>query len=159
MGKEMNKSIKKNKLVPFLKGTYPALIKNSVGSKMFNNYYAREARGKRDILNNGDLSCAFFISSILKLFGWIDKIHLTVNKTEKDLIRNGWEKLSKEDIKIGSIIIWEKEKFSNGYHRHIGFYIGNKKAVSTNYKRKRIIVHNITFNGKRNIEAIYWKNL
>jgi len=159
--------MKKEKVIPILFDTYIAVIKNSVGSKMFRNSYAKingpsaRAGKKTDILQNGNLSCAFFVSSILVLFKLIKEIHATVDGTVKDLERSGCQKITKP--KIGSVIVWEKIDFGNkDFYKHIGFYIGNNKAISTNsFKKGQPTVHHWTYGIKRNkpgrkIEAIFW---
>ena len=149
--------MKKPKLL--LKKTYLGLIKNSIGTRMFRSFYARTDKGMEDLLNDGELSCAYFVSSILKLFDWIDKPHLTIDSTETELMKNGWKKIPIDKIKEGSIIIWEEINIGGKYNRHIGFYIGNNKAVSASYKLKRVVSHDLTFGGKRKVESVYWKKL
>ena len=159
--------MKRQKVIPILFDTYIAVIKNSVGSKMFCNVYAKvnglpaQTGKKTDILQNGMLSCAFFISSILVLFKLIKEIHGTVDGTVRDLERSGWQKTTKP--KIGNVLVWEKIDFGNkDFHKHIGFYIGNNKAISTsNSKKGQPIIHHWTYGIKRNkpvrkVKAIFW---
>jgi len=152
--------MKKQKVIPILFDTYIAVIKNSVGSKIFRNSYAKINNKKTDILQNGNLSCAFFISSILVLFKLIKEIHGTVDETVRDLEQSGWQKITKP--KIGSVIVWEKIDFGNkDFHKHIGFYIGNNKAISNSSKWKYPTIHRWTYGIKENrpvrkIEAIFW---
>ena len=153
--------MKKQKVIPILLDTYIAVIKNSVGSKMFRNSYAKINGKKTDILQNGMLSCAFFVSSILVLSKLIKEIHGTVDGTVKDLEQSGWQQIAKP--KIGSVLVWEKIDFGNkNFHKHIGFYIGNNKAISTNsFKKRQPAVHHWTYGIKRNkparkIEAIFY---
>jgi len=152
--------MKKQKVIPILFDTYIAVIKNSVGSKIFRNSYAKINNKKTDILQNGNLSCAFFISSILVLFKLIKEIHGTVDGTVRDLEQSGWQKITKP--KIGSVIVWEKIDFGNkDFHKHIGFYIGNNKAISNSSKWKYPTIHRWTYGIKENrpvrkIEAIFW---
>ncbi len=153
--------MKKQKVIPIIFDTYIAVIKNSVGSKMFRNFYAKVDGKKTDIMKNGDLSCAWFVSSLLYLFKLIKDAHATVNGTIKDLQQSGWKKIKKP--KIGSVIVWEKIDFGNkDFHKHIGFYIGNNKAISTsNSKKGQPIIHHWTYGIKRNkpvrkVKAIFW---
>jgi len=56
--------------------------------------------------------------------------------------------------KKGSVLVWEKAQFEDdGLHGHIGFYIGNKKAISNDYKTGCPAEHNYQF---RKIESIWW---
>jgi len=40
-------------------------------------------------------------------------------------------------------------------HTHIGFYIGNKKAISSDFKKGVPAIRNFIYNNQRKIEAIY----
>src|SRR3989344_5072067 len=102
-------SIKKQKVEPILMDTYLAIIKNSIGSKMFSNLYAKLDNKKLDITKNGNLSCAFYVSSILFLFKLVKEIHATVNGTLKDLKESGWTKIEKP--RIGCVLIWRETDF------------------------------------------------
>ena len=94
-----------------LKDSYLKTLENSVGNKLFRNLYF-DINGKRtDILKNGVLSCAAFVSWILKNFDLIKERHATVDGTMKDLKKSGWYKIEKP--KLGSILVWE-EIFLNG---------------------------------------------
>lgn len=77
------------KVIPLIYETYLKLIDNSVGTNMFRTMYASVNDIKQDVMRNGDLSCAFFVSSILKMFDWIEKVHATVDNTIKDLEKSG----------------------------------------------------------------------
>ncbi|MGC9048854.1 MAG: hypothetical protein ACP5IX_01395 [Patescibacteria group bacterium] len=140
----------------FLTGkTYLAMLKNSVGSKLFRKFYVKTRRKKVDILNNGKLSCAFYVSSILYLFKLIKNIHFTVDSTVKDLQKSGWEVVKKP--KVGSVIVWEKMDFGDGdIHKHIGFYIGDGKAISNSSKFGYPVKHSWPFRPKRKVEIILW---
>lgn len=145
----------KQKVAPLLRDTYFAMIKNSVGTKLFCNFYARVDGKKIDVMKRGDLSCAFFLSSLLSILALAEATHGTVESAISDMKRSGW-KLSKKLV-LGSIIVWEEKK----RHKHIGFYIGNDKALSNSSKKKSPAIHHFTYgvkNGKpvRKIEAIYW---
>lgn len=145
----------KNEVKPLIFDTYLAVIKNSPGSHLFRNFYAK-ARGKSlDITRNGELSCAFFVSSILTLFKMIKGVHGTVDSTIEDLLASGWRPIKKP--KIGSILVWEKLRFKNGeIHKHVGFYLGQNRAISNSYKLRCPVEHNWTFGGKRKVEKMFW---
>ena len=147
----------KPKIEILLYDTYLAFIKNSIGSKMFRNYYAEIKDKKVDILHNGELSCAVYASSILILFGLIKEPHATVESTVKDLVASSWKTIRKP--KLGSVIVWEEVDFGNNEkHKHIGFYIGNKEAVSNSRSKKTPVKHHWTYGGKRKVEIILWNN-
>lgn len=142
-----------------LKDSYLKAIENSVGSKLFRNLYFDIDDKKTDILKNGVLSCAFFVSWILKNFNLIKEGHAMVNGTIKDLHKSGWKKIKRP--KTGAVLVWEEKTFTDGPHKHIGFYIGKNKAVSNSLKTKYPIKHHWTFGSKsdknyRRIIEIWW---
>ena len=142
------------KVVPVTFDTYIAVIKNSIGSKIFRNFYADVDGEKMDIAKDGGLSCAFFVSSVLALFGYIRSGHMTVDGTVSDLEASGWGKTREPNV--GDVLVWEAQKNSRGeLHKHIGFYIGNERAVSNSDKEKSPIEHHWTFDGSRAVESIY----
>lgn len=143
----------KQKIELVLNETYLVAIKNSVGTKIFRNLFARVGRKTKDITENGNLSCAFYVSSILYLFKLIKEIHATVNGTVRDLKESGWVEIKKP--KNGCVLVWEEKKFKNGNsHKHIGFYIGNQIAISNNSKLGYPTVHRWTTYDNRKIETI-----
>ncbi len=148
---------KKKKVKLILYDSYIKAIKNSVGSNLFRNLYAYLNNKKQDITKNGRLSCALHTSSLLLLFGLISKPHSTVDGVIKDLKRSGWILIKKP--RKGAILVWERK---NG-HKHIGFYIGNNKAISNSFLKRKPILHHWTFGTKnsrsfRKIEQIFWNN-
>lgn len=149
--------MKKIKIAPLIKDTYLAVIKNSVDSKSFRNYYAKVNGKRKDIMNKGELSCAFYVSAILKMFNLISQMHGTVDSTIKDMKENKWKETEKPNM--GDIIVWEKLDFGKEQHRHIGFYIGNKKAISNNFILRHPLIHSWDFNKKRKIELILTRKI
>ena len=144
--------------------TYLAVIKNSIGTKMFSEGYARIDGQVANILKGGEVSCAFFVSGVLCLFDvkLIDHTHTTVASTTKALIACGWEKLdelSDNQLQPGDIIVWQKHKFPNGEeHYHIGFYVGNGQAVSNDYVSgapQRHTLHQTPDGLSRQIDSVY----
>ena len=136
--------------------TYSAFIENSIGTEMFRNLYVKQGdNGSTDVLNNGEYSCALYVSSLLSLLRLISAPHATVKSTVEDLESSGWEQT--EEPKPGAVIVWEKQQFpgDNGPHSHIGFYIGEKKAVSTSYKTGKAEKHGWRFDGDREAAAFY----
>ena len=136
------------------KTTYLAYIQNSVGSKIFKNVYFKVGKHNKDIVNNGELSCAIYVSSILYLLDLIDGPHATVKTTIRKLLENRWGEV--KSPQRGDILVWQKKKD----HEHIGFYLNNKVAISnSSFKNGRIIKHHPTYNNKRVIKNIFrYKN-
>ena len=143
--------------------TYLQMIKNSVGTEKFKNFYILDKKtGKpKDICKNGENSCAFFVSSILTLAGYDEHPHLVVDTVMKELKQNGWVTVSDGDLVEGDVIFWEEaDQGDSDLHKHVGFYIGSEKAVSTSWKKRKVITHHFTFGKakgsqpKRKIELI-----
>jgi len=143
---------------PLARDTYLAVIKNSIRTEMFRNFYVAVGGRKKDVMRNGELSCAFFVSSVLRIFGAAKRPHATVASTIKDLELSGWTRAKKP--KTGDVLIWEKMALGGEMHEHVGFYIGYNKAVSNDYKTGSPAVHHCTFGTvmgrpKRTVTAIY----
>ncbi|MEK7520218.1 MAG: hypothetical protein AAB581_03200 [Patescibacteria group bacterium] len=135
------------------------MLKNSARTRMFRHSYA-QVNGKRtDILENGSLSCAFFVSTVLAMFRLIDRMHSTVDGAVKDLEESGWKKIRRP--MVGSVLVWESKTDEDGPHRHMGFYIGKDQAVSNSTQRGYPVIHHWTYGKKRGlprrkVESIYW---
>lgn len=148
------------KIAPILKKSYLKMIENSIGARLFQNFYVDIDGKKHDAVKAGRLSCAFFVSSILNNFGLIRQSHLTVNNTVKDMRKSGWTEIGKP--KKGAILVWEKKVDQKGnIHKHIGFYISNKQAISNSFHRRIPVCHHWTFGQRgsksyRRIITIFW---
>jgi hypothetical protein len=128
------------------KESYIKMIENSVGNKLFNSIIVKEDDGTiKDLLNDGEYSCALFVSSILFLHSFTLKTRSTVNNLEKDLSENPIFKIIEDgSIKAGDVIIWESVTYEDGsQNRHIGFAISDTEAISTSYIEKCVIKHPI----------------
>lgn len=152
MGDSNNQPLAKLKRLYFK--TYVQLIKNSVGSDLFRNFYVEDLKqGEFDALDDGVNSCAFFVSAVLKIFGKLSAVHGTVDNTIKDLEESGWEEVCAP--KPGDVIVWEAQKFEDGYKQHIGFSIGDGKAISNSWKKRTPIEHDQSFEGSRKISQVF----
>lgn len=141
--------------------SYLAMIKNSPGAKIFKNLYVNMPDGKTDVLKNGNLSCAIFVSSILYQWGLIANTHAGVKSTIKDMLDFGWHKIKKP--KPGCVIEWEPKLINGNTNGHLGFYLGKNKAISNRIERGSPILHHWTYgikNGKpvRKIINLFWNN-
>ncbi len=141
------------KIIPLQFDTYISAIENSVGSYMFKNLYVSVDGVKKDATEDGWLSCAFFVSSILTLLKYIKEIHATVGSTVRDLKDCGWKEI--DQPVVGSIIVWKTGEKTNG-HSHIGFYVGEGMAISNDSWKKCPIKHDWKFDGKREVQTILW---
>ena len=74
--------------------TYLAMIKNSIGTKMFQDLYILTGDKNKicDAMGRGDKSCAWFVSSVLHLSGFIKSSHATVGSVIKDMEEFGWKR-------------------------------------------------------------------
>lgn len=67
---------------------------------------------------NGQYSCAFFISATLKVFDLISTLHLTVDGSIKDLLKNQWYVTG--NLMPGCILVWHNTAPSKKeHHGHI----------------------------------------
>lgn len=121
---------------------------------MFRNLFLDVDGVKTDATADGDLSCAFYVSSVLKMFGCIKTLHATVSGTVKDLVESGWTEVRQPVV--GSVIVWGESENSSG-HKHIGFYLGEDQAVSNNSRKKTPELSDWRFGGDRNVELILCK--
>ena len=136
------------------KENYLTAIQNSVGTNIFRNLYAEVGSERKDLLNDGELSCALFTSSLLYLFKMITSVHATVTSTVKDLENFGWFEIP--ETKKGAVIVWKKKDLGDGDpHPHIGFSLGGTRAISNNKTEGTPIEHALDFRG-REIEKILW---
>jgi len=139
--------------------TYIQVIRNSIGANLFKNFYAYFSGVRKDIAQNGELSCDLYVSGILTLFGLIDRIYGTVDGCGKALEQRGWYGVKKP--RIGAVIVWGPKKFrkSGEIHKHIGFYIGSSQAISNDTKKRYPAVHHWTYRGSRKVEKILWNDI
>ncbi|MGC8776142.1 MAG: hypothetical protein ACP5QN_02425 [Minisyncoccia bacterium] len=135
------------------KKSLKVLIQNSLNSKFFRSLYFFAPLKSKDVLQNGDLSCAFYVSVILKILGLIENLHTTVSSTVKDLKQFGWYEIKKP--KFGAIILWDLKP--QGKNMHLGFCLNKNKAVSNSSKLKSPQIHNIHYENRK-IKAIYFHN-
>ena len=146
----------KIKVTPLIRESILAFVKNSVGSNMFRNLYAEVNGERKDILEDGRISCAAFVSAILLQFGLIKKGHATVDGTIGDMEDSGWIKIDKP--KEGCVLLWEPMEIDGSVNKHIGFYINNDQAISNSFEKRTPQIHHWTYNDKRKITAMYWHN-
>jgi hypothetical protein len=135
--------------------TYLAMIENAPGTNMFRHFYLRHPDGNEfDAIGDGENACAFFVSSMLKLFDKVQGVHGTVASTLRDLEESGWTQVPQPEP--GDVISWEPHQSPDGPHGHIGFYLGDNQAVSTSTSKKTVAIHDLHYGSqKRRIIAIY----
>ncbi|HEY0011108.1 MAG TPA: hypothetical protein VGB97_04370 [Candidatus Paceibacterota bacterium] len=138
-------------LIP--KATYLSVIKNSVGVHMFRHNYARVEGVETDLLKDGQISCAFFASFILRAFGLVRELHTRTVGTVKDLELSGWR--TTDTPHEGDVVLWEDQQQKSGVYPHIGFYLDTETAISHRDTECTPIVHSLTFDGTRKVTAYY----
>ncbi|MCA9359983.1 hypothetical protein H6781_00710 [Candidatus Nomurabacteria bacterium] len=115
-----------------LKETFIAWVEGSVGSNQYRNVYVRKDmyRTRHDVIDDGDLACALYVSSMLHSFNLINGgIHTTVSLTEKDMVESGWVRVPKPVSSC--VVVWDEKIGDDGTsHRHIGICLNRKMAVS-----------------------------
>lgn len=122
--------------------------------ELFRHLYVVDESGNEfDAVDDGDLSCAVVVSSILCLFGWIDRPHATVASTIKALVENGWR--ATETPKSGDIVHYSA---SEAGHEHVGFFMGNDIVISNIAKLRTPGKHELMMSDGRLPIGYYTRN-
>lgn len=141
-----------------LRETYFAYIKGSIGSHQYRKLFVNKEGELLDVIDDGDLACAHYVSSILTLCGLMKGgVHTTVKETIIDLKRSGWKKI--DFLLPGSVLVWAPKHCTDGKeHAHIGFCLPNGNAVSNSSSAGTPVEHDVYFRTIRkvqNIETFY----
>jgi hypothetical protein len=127
---------------------YTGYAKQCIGSDEFKHYFVIRNKKNIDLLENGKFSCAKFVSE----FKLMSCVHVNVLSAVRDMKKANWKNINIDDLKIGDVIVWEKNKSG---HYHIGFYIGDNRAISNSLKYRSPQEHHYTYNGKRKIKWVF----
>lgn len=112
---------------------YLSFISKLEGSRMWQNLYVIGEDGVEfDATKNGDKSCAYMLSSVLTIFGLIDRPHATTESTVKSMLDAGWLQIGQPEK--GCVVRWEK---------HIGFYIDDDFVISNRSEDKAVARHSL----------------
>jgi hypothetical protein len=138
--------------------TYLEMIRGSVGTKMFQHFYATFDGERRDTMNGGYTACAFYVSSILTIFGWLKAPNSVVESVVAKLEETGWQKVAEPED--GDVLVYEEAGVDENDPEpmpHIGFYIGNERAISNSSTQRVPIEHDWRFREtrERTVTAIY----
>lgn len=117
---------------------------------MFRHLYIIDKDHSEDILKDGEVACAFYVTSILKLYNLIDEIHTTVDGTLKALRKSQWKEVSLVDMQAGDILVWDHQ----GEHAHIGFAISHNRAISNSSTKHTPVSHSFDFAGTREVITV-----
>jgi hypothetical protein len=128
-----------------LKKSFLAMLNGSVGSSAYRHFYGKDGTDstETDLLQDGRLSCAHFVSSLLLRFQLIATPHLTVSGTIRDLKTSGWKKT--EQPRAGDVVVWAPIEEFGGMHEHIGFWINETRAISNSSSQGTPVEHHLTF--------------
>lgn len=140
-----------------IRETYLAQILGLVGSRQYQKLFVLHPdQSIEDVIRNGDLACAYVVSSVLTLCELTKGgVHTTVDEVVRDLERSGW--MVTEHPVPGAVIVWGARLCTDGVmHRHIGFSIGDCWAVSNDPRTRVPKIHNHDFGGARAVEKIYY---
>lgn len=132
---------------PNQKATYLAMIRQLPGVKLFQKMYITTEEGQDvEVTEDGKLSCAFVVTSILTIFGLMDRLHGTVTGTLREAEKLGWQKTDMPTE--GDLVLWGEYEG----HPHIGFYIGEGRCVSNNTELGVPSEHDLTMKDGREPE-------
>lgn len=131
------------------------IARSAVDSTLFQHIYVTDTRAQKefDALQNGELSCAYFVSTALVMCGLIDAPHATVQTTLKKMTEAGWHRI---DAPVpGAVVYWPSAE----EHGHIGFYLGDDKCVSNSTQKRTPVLHGLTLANGSTPEAFYTHDL
>lgn len=142
-------------VTPRLFDTYMSVIEGSEGTTMFRHLYADVDGEKKDVADDGDLSCAFYVSSVLSMFDLCDRVHGTVDGTVRAMNEMKWHIIS--EPQKGAVVVWGPKVGTDGsVHKHIGFCVNENEVMSNIASRKVPGRHALHDAEGRVVEAIYW---
>lgn len=142
--------------------SYLAMVRNAAAgeARLFRNVYALVDGTESDITGDGQWACAFFASSVLFINKLIGDMHTGVAGLENDLQTSGWVHI--QEPREGAVLVWQAQEGSfvpgiGQMHSHMGFYIGNDRAVS-NFSGEPGVPreHHWTYDGARHVARIWW---
>ena len=149
------------KLVFNKKEIFLKMIENSTETKMFQSCFFKDSNSgvSVDVCEGGRLSCAFFVSGILKMIDLIKAMHVTVDSLEKEMLNSGWkERASVSNLDLGNVVFWKDRITSkNEHHRHVGFYIGDGNYIDNDDEPLNMSPKK--HHNNREIEKVYYHPL
>lgn len=140
--------------------SYMSTVLGSTDSRMFKHFYTQaEGAIAVDVLEGGALACAYYVTSILTMFGLLDHPHTTVSGTDRALLESGWALI--DSPRVGCVIVWAALEYEDGPHKHIGFYAGGGMAISNSTTEGIPKSHDWQFRrsddgSARAVAALYW---
>lgn len=131
---------------PLVLPTYLAFIEASIGTELFQNFWASVNGKKKELTGKGNLSCAFFVTTVLKVFNLVQEVQVTNNRALRDMEHSGWFEIPRP--RTGCIVVWsEKDADAARMRReggtyqskvkHCGFYLSKDRCVNTGGEEKK----------------------
>lgn len=112
-----------------LRATFLDLVIGSVGTNMYRNVHVVRSEDVVNVTDDGDLSCAYYVSAVLRHFHLIQHgFYTTITHTLADMRRSGWEVCEKPAP--GVVVVWVSKECTDGPHRHIGICLDETYCVS-----------------------------
>ena len=143
------------------KETYLKAIENSVGSTQYRSFFVRykDSGEVKDILEDGNLSCACFVTSVLFLCHMIDEPRATVKSLKKFVNESGdWTEVALADAALGDLVFYKERMYEDGEkHAHAGFVSTNGDAISTSYQARAVVRHKLDYHPIDSIWRYSWK--
>ncbi len=143
------------------KETYLKAVENSIGSTQYRSLMVRykDSGEVKDILEDGNLSCAYFVSSLLCLFGMIDRQRATVKSMLRFVTEDSaWSQVAFDDAAPGDVVFYTEREFADGsLHAHVGFVLSEHEAVSTSDTKRCVIKHSLTYHPMASLWRYSWK--
>lgn len=130
---------------------YLSMVSALPNTEMFKHMYVFDKQTKKqlDTLENGRLSCAYVVSCVLALHGFIDRPHATVQTTIQKMLEAGWHETN--NPLPGSIVRWPSKE----EHGHIGFYISSEMCISNSAEQGVPVTHALALSDGRVPELFY----
>lgn len=140
--------------------TYISIIKNSVGSRLFNSFIVRskETGDTEDILKDGEYSAAFFVSSVLCLVQAVDKPTTTESGLERKLTEDKrWFEVLLEEVEAGDVVFYADTTLVDGStETHVGFALDDNQAVSISEQLRQVTKHDLRLMPIKKIYRHIW---
>lgn len=136
---------------------YVSAIRGAIGTNMFRHLFLVDEHGVEfDAADDGENSCALFVTAILHLFARIDRMHATVNSVVEYFEKSKfWQKT--ENPQQGDIVIYPSIK--GGGTGHIGFLMADDEVISNSSEKKTPNAHSLIMNdGRKPIAYWHWQS-
>lgn len=130
------------------------LAKKSIGSPLFRNMYVRRQDEKEpfDVLEDGTVSCAVFVSTLLTMVGLIERPHFIVASVIKDMEASGWQQITRP--RPGAVVTWAG---NDDNPPHIGIVVeGDDLCIANSSIVRTPQPGSLTMNDGRQPDAFYW---